>query len=113
MGTIVTACMLVGILSMLPGLIFKRWPALPTWLAIPVSTLIFCAGAWNTFWHGLRHLNEFWGQAALVSGAFMMICALYMLRKDALPEWLKRMKVYVWLALTACFLTYAITIYRL
>lgn len=113
MGTIITLCMLIGILASLPGVLSGRWSVLPRWLAIPVGALVGVAGAWNTFWHGIRHPGEFWGQAALVSGCIMMLTALYLLRPENLPQWLKSVKPVVVLALVGCFLVYAITIYRL
>ena len=39
-----------------------------------VGSILFLTGAWNTFWHGLRFLDSFWGLAALISGIFMMMC---------------------------------------
>ena len=40
---------------------------------------IMLAGIWNALWHGLRHPDQFWGQAALVSGLLMVVAAILML----------------------------------
>jgi len=117
MGTIVTVCMLLGVLCLAAGMLNARWNNLPKAVAWPLGGLVFVAGAWNTFWHGLRHLTDFWGIAALVSGVIMMLAALIILPAARTPTWLATRlatkRTLVLLALLACFLLYAITIFRL
>jgi len=77
MGIVVTVFMLLGLLLVWPrrplrlhGLLKK--PSVVT----AIGTGVLVAGSWNAFWHGLRHLGEFWGVAALVSGLLMMAAAI-------------------------------------
>ncbi len=41
-----------------------------------VAVFVLLVGVWNVFWYGLRNTDTFWGQAAIVSGAFLMIAAV-------------------------------------
>lgn len=113
MGTIVTVCMLIGLLFALPYAISHKLKPLPNVIAWIVGAVVFAAGGWNTFWHGLRNLTNFWGIAALVSGIFMMLTAAYIMQLKSLPAGLLRVRMFVLLGLFACFLTYAVTIARL
>lgn len=113
MGTIVTVCMFAGLLfaSRLP--LLNAVERLPIWVRHSVGILVFAAGAWNVFWHAIRHLTEFWGIAALVSGALMMVVGLYIVKPDRLPRGLRSVMpvIKILLLLVACF--YAWTIYQL
>lgn len=113
MGTIVTVCMLIGLLFAVPYALNGKLSPLPTFVACFVGAIVFTAGGWNTFWHGLRNLTNFWGLAALISGIFMMLTALYIMQIKSLPAGLLRMRIVVLLGLFACFMLYAITIARL
>ncbi len=113
MGTIVTVCMLIGLLFAAPYAVSKKIKPLPDYLAWVIGSVVFAAGAWNTFWHGIRNLNNFWGLAALISGVFMMCTALYILRFQHLPQWLKSARPVVLICLLLSFALYAITIARL
>ena len=113
MGTIVTACMLVALIFAIPYSLFKESKPLPRWIAIPIASLVFAAGAWNVFWYASRHITEYWGIAALVSGVLLMITAGYIVNDDRMPALLQRGRAIVLLALLACMLHYGITIYRL
>ena len=110
MGTIVTCCM-IG------GLLVAAFPTgstiLPRWFIRVVGSILLLAGLWNSLWHGLRHLGEFWGIAALVSGLVMILTALYLLIPDRLPGNLIKLKPLVLLSLLGFALLYAITIIRL
>lgn len=113
MGTIITVCMLIGVLTLSASFINKQWQNLPKWLGWIMGGLVFAAGAWNTFWHGVRHLSDFWGIAALLSGVVLMLAGTCILRGTRTPAWLQKIRALVWLCLLGCFLLYANTIYRL
>jgi len=110
MGTIVAACMLVGLL------IAARLPILeklPGWLNAVMGWLVLGAGLWNVLWYAPRHLTEFWGFSALISGLLMIITAGFILCPDKLPGWLRRLRPIVLVMLCGYFLLYAVTIARL
>ena len=113
MGTIVTVCMLLGLVfsSDLPGL--NTTDKLPLIVRRLVAAILLAAGCWNVFWYGIRHLTEFWGLMALVSGLLMIVSALYIWKLQPLPAWLLRIKPAVLLALLLCMAKYAYTIYNL
>jgi len=125
MGTIVTVCMLVGLIfaSDLPGLKLTR--RLPQMVQRVVAAIVFAAGCWNVFWYGLQHTTEFWGQMALLSGVLMIAASLYIAtsariqgRTPARTQiheqgWPWRIKPLVLLGLLLCMLKYAHTIYNL
>jgi len=98
MGTIMVVCMLIALL-------FST--------RLPVINMLQKSPAWNVFWYALRHLTEFWGIAALVSGLLMLVAAAYIAINSGLPEWLQKVRPVILLLLTACMLLYAITIFRL
>lgn len=105
MGTIVTVAMFVGLLFaiQLPGLnLVQRLPLL---LRQIVGGVVAALGAWNVFWHAIRHLTDFWGIAALVSGLLMMLTGVYIIKADWLPGGLRRLMpaVLILLLLCACF----------
>jgi len=110
MGTIVTVCMLIGLLFATPYMVSKQLKPLPAALATIVGGVVFLGGFWNTFWHGIQNLSNAWGQAALISGIFMMLTGLYIARFDALPPMLQRARMIVLLGLLAWFLIYAFKI---
>jgi len=110
MGTIVTVCMLIGLLAATPYLVSKQLKPLPRIVAWIVGGIVLLGGIWNTFWHGIRHLTDAWGQAALISGVFMMLTGLYLVRFDSLPPLLKKLRPWVLLGLLGWFLIYAIKI---
>jgi len=110
MGTIVMFCMLIGLLVATPYSLLKHLKPLPRAIAMVIGGLVLLAGAWNTFWHGIQNLTNSWGQAALVSGVFMMLTALYIMRFDSLPPILKKIRIFVLLGLLGWFLVYAIKI---
>ncbi len=110
MGTIMTGCMLLGLLFAARPTGIRR---LPEVVQVSVGTLVFAGGAWNVFWHALRHVPEFWGNMALASGLLMMIAGVSIARPSALPEGLQRARPFWLLLLLACFVQYGWTIYHL
>ncbi len=73
----------------------------------------FVFGAWNAF-YGVRHLSEFWGLAALVSGLLMLVSALVLLLERIQgysPAALPRALLVA--GLVVCFLLYVITIIQI
>ena len=113
MGTVMTVGMLLGVLfaSRLPWLGLNR--ASPRPLLIGVGVLVALGGLWNALWHAPRHLGEFWGQAALVSGVLMLIVAAFLVAPSKVPRALAAARPFVVLALLGCALLYGVTIYRL
>ncbi len=107
MGTIVTACMIIGLLVAAPLPLLQK---LPGALQKGLATLVLVAGLWNVLWYALQHLGEFWGVAALVSGLLMIVTALYVLAPSRLPVWLIQAKWGVLVGLLACAVKYATTI---
>ncbi len=126
MGIVMTVFMAMAIVMAWP------WsPALVAWrlrhvrLARTAAGGIMLAGIWNALWHGLRHPDQFWGQAALASGLLMMVAATVLLVRAQV-----RSKPspgpqdhggsaggagigLLVLALLGCFLLYTITLVRL
>jgi len=113
MGTVVTACMFIGLIfaSRLPGL--NMLQRLPLWARSIPALLVFAAGAWNVFWYAIQHLTEYWGIAALISGLLMMLTAVFIVDESRLPNALRKARPIILLLLLGCALHYAITIYRL
>ncbi len=126
MGIVVTVFMLLGLLMaspwVPPGLrVLRTSPALVDKLACG----LLLAGLWNALWHGLRHLGEFWGQAALVSGFLMVAVALLLLVEHGGDFWrkqaaagrahraLKPLAPALVLGLALCFCLYAVALVRL
>jgi len=113
MGTIVTVCMLVGLLfaTRLPG--FNLLQRLPLVFRQCVGAIVFLAGAWNVFWYALQHLTEYWGVAALVSGILMMVTGAYIAKAEWLPVWLRKSMPVILALLLVAALHYGWTIYNL
>lgn len=113
MGTIMTGCMAAGLLfaTRLPllGIVQK----LPVWLKKTAAFVVFSAGCWNIFWYALRHITEFWGVAALVSGCLMLLTSVYIFNEERLPHLLQKIRPVVLFLLLCCAVLYGVTIYRL
>ena len=84
MGIVVTFFMLLALLMVSP----LKWLGFGKLKAnqnvanfVGVGSLLM--GLWNSLWHGLQHLNGFWGIAALVSGIFMVTVAIIILNRHA------------------------------
>jgi hypothetical protein len=86
---------------------------------------LLIAGLWNSLWHGLRHLADFWGQAALVSGFLMIAVAILLLVEHGGDSWrrqpaavrahaaLKPLATVLVVGLALCFGLYAVALVRL
>jgi len=72
MGIVVTIAMLWGIFALVP---FTR-SLFKARHMIFIGRFLLIAGLWNALWFGLRHLDIFWGQAALISGFAMLLSAV-------------------------------------
>jgi len=105
MGTVMTVCMFGGLLMVLPPL--NKSPVL---LRKLVAFILLAAGLWNLLWYASQHLTEFWGLAALVSGALMIITATYTIKPGLLPALMIHVKPLVLLLLAGCAFGYAIKI---
>ena len=110
MGTIVAACMFIGVLAAAEIPLIRK---LPSAVMKFLGLVVFAAGAWNVLWYALRHITEFWGLAALVSGLLMLITSGYLLAPNRMPGILAGLKPLVLALLFCCGLLYAITIARL
>jgi hypothetical protein len=110
MGTIVTVCMLVGLIVAAPIALIKKLPLL---LRKACACVVLAAGLWNVLWYGLQHLTEFWGIAALISGVLMITAAGYVLIPSRLPGWIQTLRPIILSLLLGCAMLYAITIARL
>lgn len=113
MGTIMAVLMLLGVLvaNRLP--IIGVGTRLPSSVRQIVGGLVAAGGAWNVFWHALRHLSDFWGLMALASGALMLITGVSLINTNWLPPLLQRVRPVVILGLLLFGLFYAWTIYSL
>ncbi|OED38348.1 hypothetical protein AB833_20015 [Chromatiales bacterium (ex Bugula neritina AB1)] len=108
MGTVVTVCMFIAVLFA-SGLLNRA----PRTLKLLVTVVIGAAGSWNVLWYALRNIPEKWGWLAFVSGILMIITACYISLNHQLPKPLQSAKLPVLVALTACAIYYAQTIYHL
>lgn len=113
MGTIVTVCMFIGLLYALLQLFAKSIRELPALIHMIIGGIVFIAGFWNVFWYALRHITQFWGLAALVSGTALMLTGFYIVNNSNVPAALKKFMPIILLALCACMVLYGVTIYRL
>lgn len=88
MAIVVSVFMLLGLLMsspwVPPGLRMLR--SKPGIVDVIASCLLL-AGLWNSLWHGLRHLTDFWGVAALVSGFLMIAVAILLLVEHGSDSW--------------------------
>lgn len=113
MGTIVTVCMIIGLLFATRLPVLNLVQKLPLLVRQGIGGIVAAAGAWNFFWHALRHLSDFWGIAALVSGLLMMITGAYIIKAEWIPAKLRPKMPVVLLLLLGCAGLYAWTIARL
>ena len=125
MGIVVTVFMLLGLLLLSPlaNIGFNRFAKSGnnvTW----VGFALLLAGLWNCLWHGLRHLDNFWGLAALISGVLMVFAAVLLLGRVGsavlenplvvrLNKLLKPISVVIVIGLAFSFLLYATTLVQL
>ena len=126
MGIVVTLFMLLALLMVSP----LKWLSFGQLksnqgLASFIGVGLLLTGLWNSLWHGLQHLNGFWGIAALVSGIFMVTVAIIILNRHAstmvtkLPaitsayKLINPLSALCILGLFLSFMLYAITLIRL
>lgn len=126
MAIVVSVFMLLGLLMASPWVppgsrVLRSKPGVVDVLA---SGLLL-AGLWNSLWHGLRHLTDFWGIAALVSGAMMIAVAIVLLVEHGSDGWRKRraavrahaalkpLATLFVVGLALCFVLYTVTLVRL
>ncbi len=113
MGTIVTGCMIAGLILATELPVFKSVKKLPARFRKSVGFMVFLAGFWNVFWYAVQHIGEFWGIAALISGILLMLTSIYIVETNRIPSWLIRGRPVVLLLMLSCALLYGITIYNL
>ncbi len=113
MGTVMTGCMLVGLLFATRLPVLRIVQKSPTWFKKTMAFVVFSAGIWNVFWYAMRHFAEFWGSAALISGCLMLLISMYIFNVKWLPVFLKKMRSGVLFLLLCCAVLYGTTIYRL
>jgi uncharacterized membrane protein HdeD (DUF308 family) len=109
MGTIVTACMIGGLIVAVPPMA----KACPRFIRQLIGVVLLAAGLWNVLWYASQHFREFWGLAALCSGVLMIITSIYILKANWLPAFIRRAKPVILLMLLCFAVLYAFTIYRL
>lgn len=126
MGIVVAVLMGLGVLfaGHWPLAALRRWQQSPQWVGSVASGLML-GGVWNSAWHGLRHLNDFWGQAALVSGVLMMAVAVILVVERSTAGWgrfgavravyklINPVSGVLVVGLLACFILYAVGLVRL
>lgn len=109
MGTIVTCCMMAGLIVAVPPMA----KACPRLIRHFIGILLLATGLWNVLWYASQHFREFWGLAALCSGILMVITSIYLLKASWLPAFIHSAKPVILLMLLGFALLYAITIIRL
>ena len=126
MGILVSAFMLIGLLMSLPWVPpgFRVLRSRPGAVDVLASGL-FLAELWNALWYGARHLSEFWGLAALISGSVMVALAVLLLVEHGSGAWrrqpflvrlhtaLKPLGASLVAVLALCFAVYAVGLVRL
>jgi len=126
MGIVVAAFMLLGLLMASPWVPpgTRRLRTNPRSVDLLASGMLL-AGLWNALWYGLRYPAEFWGVAALVSGAVMVAVAVLLLVEHGGDGWrrqgvmirahalLKPLAAPLVVALALCFGVYAVALVRL
>ncbi len=113
MGTVVTVCMFIGLLYALLRMSAKLSAHLPTFIHWIIGGIVFMAGAWNILWYASRHITQFWGLAALVSGVALTVTGYFIIQAEEDSALLKKLMPIVLLVLFASMMLYGITIYRL
>ena len=109
MGSVVTACMIVGLIVALPPM----EKGCPKPIRLSIGVILLAAGLWNILWYASQHFTEFWGIAAFCSGVLMVITSIYIIKASWLSLFLQRAKPVVLLMLLGFAALYAIKIYSL
>jgi hypothetical protein len=126
MGIVVCVFMFLGLLIAAPWAPSPLRAVRKSPRAVDVLACgLLLAGLWNALWYGLRHLSEFWGVAALISGSVMILVAVILLVGKGSEVWRRQsaaVRVYAALkpvagllvaALGLCFVVYAVALVRL
>ena len=80
MGIVVTVAMLIGLLALLQSMSGVRMAWLSNVAICRIAAVVvLLGGVWNALWYGLRHLEQFWGLAALGSGLVMIATGVALL----------------------------------
>ena len=124
MGIVVTIVMLFGLVVLRP----TPWRSSQTFepnivfVAVAVVSLAVC-GLWNFLWFGLRHLSEFWGWAAIISGLSMILSAQLIITQHIIAQHSERFNIIgtklvkikgiITSILALSFILYAVTIIQL
>jgi len=113
MGTVMTVCMFIGLIygvaRMVPGLT-RRAPSFVHWA---IGGVVVLAGCWNVLWYASRHITQFWGIAALLSGIALITTGYFIIATDTAPALLQKLMPVVMILLFCFMMLYGITIYRL
>ncbi len=119
MGIVVTFAMLLGLIILRPS----PWrhdyrEKQDLRLVTFTSSMLVLLGLWNTLWYGLRHLGDFWGWAAVLSGIAMLSSAFIIIRERSDPTassgtFLGAIRGFVVGGLAISFLLYAVTIIQI
>ena len=109
MGTIVTCCMIAGLIIAVPPMA----KGCPRPIRHVIGIILLAAGLWNILWYASQHIREFWGLAAFCSGVLMVITSIYILKASWLPAFIRKAKPVILLMLLGFAMLYAITIFRL
>jgi len=126
MGIVVAVIMLLGLSMRWPiPFVYPRLVSAAPVSANIVGALLLLGGLWNSLWFGLRHLDTFWGVAALISGVVMSVTALLILAEwgsaftlaylkvKNIDRQIKPLSLLVNISLLGCFLLYAVTLVQL
>ena len=121
MGIVMCLVMAISLLLIRPMRQFNFNPLVARPIVFKVfAILVLLGGCWNALWYGLSHLNSFWGNAALGSGALTILTAVFVLSPINTVKGEAKLqavvKVFEWLlsaGLLAFLMLYIVTIVRL
>ena len=119
MGIVVSIAMLLGLVILRPTP-WRNGPRGRQDLRIVTFSVanLFVFGAWNVLWYGLRHLSEFWGWAAIISGCSMILSGFIIMvertnQNTSTGTWLAAIRGGVVFVLALSFVLYSVTIIQL
>lgn len=119
MGIVVTVVMLLGLIVLRPTPWSKDHGQRQDLRLVTFTiAMLVVMGLWNTLWYGLRHLGEFWGWAAVISGISMLLAAMIIFTERSNPlsateSWLGAMRNMIVGVLAVSFLLYAVTLVQI
>ena len=119
MGIVVTIAMLLGLVILRP----TPWKNTHSGkqdlrFVTFTSTSLALFGFWNVAWYGVRHLDQFWGWAAIISGLSMIFAAIIIIvertnQNTSTGTWLAAIRSFVVGVLALSFILYAVTLIQL